>query len=372
MNVCICVTRLNYGMGGVSTHILDLCRQYAEMDSIQKVVVCCGDGEHLPTLVTIPKVQYVEVPFKKFGMNPKGIVAAYKALWGAIRNGKIDIIHAHSQSVLPAAHLIKMLHGIPYVWTNHINLIPNPKLFKIMCATMRFPVISVSQELQGMMIEEFKCPKKNCYVVNNGTDLSRLTPLTAEEKKSLDQQYHIDRAKTPYVICLLSRIIRGKGQMILLEAINMLKEKDRIKVLLAGHAYPPEQPFKDSLIKYSKENGIDTEFLEYSNPRDVFGASDLFALPSFREGFPLVVIEALAMGCAVVRSRTPGWQEMQEWTEVVEIQDVAGLAEKIHHIIQNDFNKEKTQAGMEAVRLYFTKQKTAENTMKVYEKVIGR
>lgn len=372
MNICICVKTLNYGMGGVSTHILDLCKQYAKNELIDKVIVCCDGGEHIPTLESIPKVIYKEMPFKQYGMNFKGVWKSYCAMWEAIKIEHIDIVHVHSQRLVLVAQLIKMLHGIPYVWTNHIDLIPNKKVFKVMCALFRFPIISVSQELRNLMLTEFHCSEKRCYVVNNGTDLERLTPLTDDESKALERAYHINREKTPYVICLLSRIVFGKGQMYLLQAINKLEEKSKIKVIFAGHTYPTEANYRKELERFSVENHIDTEYLEYSEPRNVFGISDLFALPSLKEGFPLVVIEALAMGCAVIRSRTPGWQEMQPWTEIVEKGDVDGLAQCIHKVIECGFNKEKTEEGQKVVLKKFTKEVCAANTIEVYEKVIRK
>lgn len=372
MNVCICVKTLNYGMGGVSTHILDLCKQYAQNDLIDEVIVCCDGGEHIPVLKSIPKVCYEEIPFKQYGMDLKGVCKTCHAMWNKIRDKKVDIIHVHSQRLLIAAHLIKLLHGIPYLWTNHIDLIPSRKVFQVMCAVMKFPIISVSRELRDMMINEFHCNPKHCYVVNNGTDLDNLAPLTDFERAALEQKYHINREKTPYVICLLSRIVFGKGQMYLLQAINKLEEKDKIKVILAGHTYPTEEAYRKNLELFSTEHQIDTEYLDYSKPRDVFGVSDLFVLPSLKEGFPLVAIEALAMDCAVIRSRTPGWQEMQDWVEVVEKEDIDGLAQRIHEVIENGFNREKTEAGRNAVYQKFTKEICANNTIAVYKKVIAK
>lgn len=372
MNICICVKTLNYGMGGVSTHILDLCKQYAKNELIDKVIVCCDGGEHIPTLKSIPKVTYKEIPFKQYGMKFKGVWKSYCAMWEAIKNEHIDIVHVHSQRLVLVAQVIKMLHGIPYIWTNHIDLIPHKKVFKAMCALFRFPIISVSQELKNLMITEFHCNEKRCYVVNNGTDLDLLIPLSADERRKLEQAYHIDREKTPYVICLLSRIVFGKGQMYLLQAINKLEEKSKIKVIFAGHTYPTEEAYRKNLELFSTEHQIDTEYLDYSKPRDVFGVSDLFVLPSLKEGFALVAIEALAMDCAVIRSRTPGWQEMQDWVEVVEKEDIDGLAQRIHEVIENGFNREKTEAGRNAVYQKFTKEICANNTIAVYKKVIAK
>lgn len=372
MNIALCVSALSYAMGGVSTHILDLCKQYSHMDEIDSVYVCCDGGEHVTELQKISKVQYLSVPFDFAGRQVNELVNGYRVLWDGLKNKKIDIIHVHSQRILPIVHMIKFFHGIPYVWTNHIDAIPSPKLFKAMCRVMRFPIISVSEQLRTMMLTDYSCSPKKCYVVNNGTDLDSLKPLTKQECERLEEEYQIDRVKTPYVICLLSRIFYVKGHSILLRAINQSSYKNQIKVLFAGHTYSSEIDYKKSLEEYCVKNDIAVKFLPYSKPRDVFGISDLFVLPSLYEGFALVCIEALAMGCAVIRSRTPGWQEMEKWVEIVEKNDVQGLTAMIDKVIENGFNKEKTLLGKLAVETMFTKEKCAENTIEVYKDIMGK
>ena len=372
MNVAICVNTLSYAMGGVSTHILDLCKQYAKLDEIKKLIVCCDSGEHIDALKAIPKVQYIEIPFNHNGMSPEGIRKSYKSFWGGICSERINIIHVHSQRILPVAHLIYRLHGIPYLWTNHIDAIPNPRVFKLMCRMMRFPIISVSAQLREMMIQDYGCAPEKCHVVNNGTDLERLTPLSAEEKSVLEEEYRINRREKPYVICLLGRMTYIKGHLFLLQAISKLQEKDKIQVIFAGHTYADAESYKKQLEAFAGEHKIAVGFLDYSAPRDVFGVSDLYVSPSLYEGFSLTCIESLAMECAVIRSRTPGWQEMREWVEIVEKQDIDGLSKQIHQAILNGFNKEKTLAGAKAVRKFFTKENCARNTVEVYKKVIGR
>lgn len=370
MNVLICVNTLNYGMGGVSTHIMDLCKGYSTSNVIEQVILCCDGGEHIDTIKSVEKLEYIQIPFHDYGLSFMGILYGYSKLKKIVKKYGIDIVHVHSQRIIPQAYLLKLLDKVPFIWTNHIDAIPNEKMMKFMCRTMKFPIISVSQQLKNMMVEKYKCNSNKVYVVNNGIDLSRFAPLTDREKAETEKRYSINREQTPYVISLLSRINEGKGQDRLLKAISLSSYKSKIKVIIAGHTYSTTEKYKQQLEEYARLNQIDTCFLDFSNPREVFGVSDLFVLPSRYEGFALVCIEALAMGCAVIRTRTPGYQEMQKWTEIVEIDDVLDLSRKIDEAIENDFNKEKTKLGRDSVFTLFTKEKCAENTLNVYKKVI--
>lgn len=375
MNICICVNTLGYAMGGVSTHIIDLCKQYSAREDIDKIIVLlivlCDGGELVNLLGSISKVQYFRIPFDQTGFSIKGIISNYKLVNRIVKSEKIDIVHIHSQRILPIGYLIKLFSGIPYLWTNHIDAIPEKRVFKLMCKLMRFPIISVSQELRNMMMKEYGCNGQYVYVVNNGIDLDDFNPLSQDETALLETKYGIDRKNKPYVISLLSRITPIKGHMVLLKAIADSPYKEKIKVIFAGHTYPTEEQYKYELQSFSEMQGIDLTFLDYSKPRDVFGVSDLFVLPSLYEGFPLVCIEALAMKCAVLRSRTPGWQELEDYVGIFEKNDVNRLRELMNESIENDFYPEKTNTGYMAVKSRFTKETCAAQTINVYRKLIN-
>ncbi|MCD7825501.1 MAG: glycosyltransferase family 4 protein [Clostridiaceae bacterium] len=370
-NILICLNHLSYRAGGVSTHIIDLCKEYENISEIGKVVVACEWGERIDTLSLLKKTSYAKATFWSDGMSPKGILNSYRQLQKIVKEEGIDIVHVHSQRLLFAAHLLKVRNGIPYLWTNHIDDIPQSKLFKVMCRVMKFPVISVSQQLRRFMVEEYGCNPNRVFVVNNGTDLDKLTPLSVEEIKSLHEEYHIDTDKTPYIICELSRISPIKGQLKLLQAVNNLEEKSKVKILIAGSVDDQYKEYFDELENYAKDNSLNVEFLGFSEPRNVFGVSNLFVLPSIYEGFPLVCIEALAMGCAVIRTKTPGWQEMQEWVTCIDKDNEDALIEAIRGTINNSFNAEMTKAGQMAVKQLFTKEQCAQNTLAVYKKLVG-
>lgn len=371
MNICICVNTLSYAMGGVSTHILDLCKQFSAHATIEKIVVCCDGGEHIPALSVIPKVIYYRLPFEKYGLSFQGVCKGYRELRRIVSSEQISIIHVHSQRILPSAHLIKIRLGVPYLWTNHIDAIPNQRVFRCMCALMRFPVISVSQELRNMMICKYHCNPQKVFAVNNGIDLDEFDPLRDDEITRLEHEYAIDRSKTPYIISLLSRVTYVKGHKILLQAIARCRYREQIHIIFAGHTYPESEAYRNEVQLLAKHEGIRTTFLDWSKPREVFGVSDLFVLPSLYEGFALVCIEALAMGCAVLRSRTPGWQEMQDFVGIFEKGDVDGLSEMIENAIKHDFFPDKTAIGYKRVREEFTKEHCANETLAVYERILN-
>lgn len=108
---------------------------------------------------------------------------------------------------------------------------------------------------------------------------------------------------TPHII-FLSNLVESKGPLILLDALAFLAERRiRFKATFTGEAYPPLTPesFRDMII----HRGLG-EFVSYIGPvydqakYDLLETADIFAFPSFNDAFPLVVLEAMDAGLAVI------------------------------------------------------------------------
>lgn len=85
------------------------------------------------------------------------------------------------------AQFLKMKYGIPYVWTNHIDAIPQPKVFKCMYKLFHFPIISVSSDLKNYMISKFKISEKNITVICNGVNQEEYKQLNYLEEVKCKQ-----------------------------------------------------------------------------------------------------------------------------------------------------------------------------------------
>lgn len=149
-----------------------------------------------------------------------------------------------------------------------------------------------------------------------------------------------------------------------------MKEEDvnSLKILIAGKVYDGDEEYLSKVTTYANEHGIDVEFLGFQNPREIFGICDISLLPSIYEGFPLTVLESLAMGCPVIRSNTPGWMDTEDIAKVFEKENIDQLAELILYAYRNqDEMRRLGEYGKRVVEQKFTIQRQIEKTMRVYE-----
>jgi len=136
-----------------------------------------------------------------------------------------------------------------------------------------------------------------------GVDLERFNP----EKHLADKQQTMTELKLSaddFVITFLGRLSEEKGLYELLEAVNILAERyESIKLLLVG-------PCEESALGEYLTSEIKKPFICYVGetnlPEHYLAVSSLLCLPSYREGFGTVVIEAAAMKLPTVGSRITG------------------------------------------------------------------
>jgi glycosyltransferase involved in cell wall biosynthesis len=142
-----------------------------------------------------------------------------------------------------------------------------------------------------------------------------------------------------FEILCVGRLVAAKGQAVLVEAAaELLREGRRMRLTLAG-----DGPDRGRLEAAAKEFGIEEHcsFLGGVNPdavRGLYETTQLFALPSFAEGIPVVLMEAMAMEVPCVSTFVNGIPELIESGEdglLVCPADRAALTEAIARLMDN-------------------------------------
>lgn len=136
MNICIAVKTLKYGNGGVCTHIIDLSRYYISQG--HKVLLLADGTDYKEIIDSMNKLIYEELPFSSMGKNTIRLLSVYRKMVSIVKKEKIDIIHLHGQCIIPIAWLCRTVTGIPFLWTNHIDEMPQPRLLSFMKKIFNF------------------------------------------------------------------------------------------------------------------------------------------------------------------------------------------------------------------------------------------
>jgi len=244
-----------------------------------------------------------KMPYKAGLPAMLGFVAA--SAWSgsrAIRTWKPDILHVHfAVPAGAAAWLLRKLTGTPYVLTVHLGDIPGgvpektgrwfrwiypftPPIWKD-----AFRITAVSEYTRQLALKSYEAP---IQVIPNGVDLQALDP----------GEIHLN---TPRRIIFAGRFMEQKNPIGLVRILLSLKDKPwRCTMLGDG---PLRQAVADEISRCGLNDRI--ELPGWVKPEEViacFRKSDILCMPSLSEGFPVVGVQALAMGLALVLSRVGG------------------------------------------------------------------
>jgi L-malate glycosyltransferase len=243
-----------------------------------------------------------------------------------IRAWKPDVIHVHF--AVPAGVLglaLKWLTGVPYVVTAHLGDVPGGvpektgKWFKVIypftppiwrkaaavCAVSSFTA----------QLAEAAYPGVTPVVIPNGADTAEYDPGTIA-------------VNNPPRIAFAGRFVPQKNPMGVLYALAMVKDLPWTCVMAGDGALKPEvEALAESLGL--KERITFPGWLTPAGVKEWFAKSDILFLPSLSEGLPVVGVQGMAMGLALLLSRAGGNPDLVDTPNngyLFEPDDAAGFA----------------------------------------------
>ena len=162
--------------------------------------------------------------------------------------------------------------------------------------------------------------RDKCFVVNgSGVNLERFLLAPFPQKLTF---------------LMISRLLKSKGVGEYLEAARLVKQKHpEVRFCLLGKF---ETAMQDALpreyVQQFVDDGIIERFEETSDVRPFYAECSVYVLPSYREGTPRTVLEAMAMGRPIITTDTQGCREtVRDGVNgyLVPVKDVPALAEKM-------------------------------------------
>lgn len=210
-------------------------------------------------------------------------------------------------------------------------------------------------------------PNANIRVLNNGINYSS---FNLSENNQQANRFNI------FFIGLLGR---RKGIYDILEVIKLLsfsKNKD-IKFILAGDWESKED--KENILKLIKQKEINNFicFLgEIAGDKKIkaFCNADIFLFPSYAEGFPIALLEAMASGLPVITTPVGGIPELVEDGVngfLVKPGDINSMVDKIIELFRDEKSRKLIRNNnMDKIRKYYAIEKIDEELNKIYDEVL--
>lgn len=242
------------------------------------------------------------------GLSPKAIVRALAYLGEAawlverFRKTPVDHLHVHfGTNPTAVARLARRLGGPPYSFTAHgPDEFDRPEALdlrgKVADARLAVAISSFGRSQLMRWSEPHHWPK--LAVVRCGVDAGFLE-VTPQPAPSAPR------------FAAVARLNAQKGLPVLIEAAALLKARGRdFHIAIAG-----DGELRDMLTRRIAESGLENQIellgaIDGAGVRRLLEASRVFVLPSFAEGLPVVIMEALALQRPVIASAIAGTPEL--------------------------------------------------------------
>jgi glycosyltransferase involved in cell wall biosynthesis len=229
-----------------------------------------------------------------------------------------DVVHLH----FPAApHVISALPVLmrgdrPYVVTIHrgeLHGLPDAGFARwvvkrsLLCAAR---VIAVSRELADIAIDGLGVSHSRVEVINVGFNGDLFRPRGIEERRELKRK--LGFAEDSFSLLFVGTLERRKGITVLFDALAKLDHRMPLEVFLAGIG-PSESELRGLAGTHPFAGSIHwLGAVEHGALADLYCAADAFVLPSFAEGTPTVMLEAMASGTPAIVTRVGGVPDVIE------------------------------------------------------------
>ncbi|WP_298555603.1 glycosyltransferase family 4 protein [uncultured Algibacter sp.] len=346
-NKIIRVTTVPASLGGLLSGQLKFMSNYYEILGVSSK----GDDNQIEKVGAKEEIRIEAIEMTRQITPIKDIVAVWK-LYKLFKRESPDIVHSHTPKAgtlsMLAAYLAKVPHrlhtiaGLPLleVTGSKRNLLNIVEKFTYKCATKIYPN---SYGLLNIILENKFTNNDKLKVIgkgsSNGIDTSDFNPNLYDTKFKQELKEKLGISKDDYIYVFAGRIVKDKGVNELVQAFNKLNQKiNNIKLLMVGDYESELDPLLPETIKIINKNKniISTGWVQDVKP--YFSISDALTFPSYREGFPNVVMQGAAMELACIVSDINGCNEIIDHNVnglIIPVKDSEALANSMNFVYLN-------------------------------------
>ncbi len=357
-------------VGGGETHVLELASNL-DKSKYEPVVLSFTPGPMVDELNNRGIRTEIVFTERAFDYN----------IWGKVKDfmqkENFDIVHAHGtramSNVFRSARKLKIpllytVHG----WSFHLDQkYPVRRLRELsekFLTNKADKTICVSYSNQKDGLERFNM--KRSIVIYNAVDLMKFNP----DMQFRDIRNELGVGNDKVLIGYIVRITGQKDPFTLLKGFKKVTKESKDAVLLIVG----EGDLKDETVNLAKELKLDNQLIFQpfrSDIPDILNAIDIYCLPSLWEGFPIGILEAMAMRKTVVASSVDGNKELIKEGEtglMLPHSNPDKLAEVLLKAIKDEQLREKlSENGYQFIKKQFGIERLIKEIDEVYENMIS-
>jgi len=351
-------------MGGIETHCQELYPRLAQR-GVKAVIL--GRKAYTPQVEPYDYRGVRIVPI--YAPRTAGLEAFVHSVRSVLKVLKLrpDIVHLHAIGPSAIAPIFR-LFGLKVVYTHHGQDYNRAKwgacaklilrLSEYLGTKFSNKVIVISEYLEKWLQEKYGC--KRTALIHNGVNLPKKLP----EDVAAGYLEKFGLVGKRYIFAL-GRFVEEKGFHDLIAAYKKSNLKD-VKLVLAGKA-DHESEYSRRLCRMADDAGVVlTGFIHGEELQAIFENSSLFVIPSYHEGLPIALLEALSYNRNVIASDIPANTEVPLPRECFfHTGNIDELADKLVSFVNNPAERNFQQIILEN----YNWENIADQTFEVYKEL---
>jgi len=322
-------------------------------------------------------------------VNPLFNIISLYNLYKLFKREKPDIVHVHTPVAAVLGRIAAKKAKVPIIiYTAHgfyfhegmssvkYNIIL--KIEKYLAKYYTDFIFTQSEEDRKTALENNFIDRSKILTIGNGVDVwGEFNPKNIDKDKINELYKEFNLNKNDKIVTFIGRLVKEKGIIDLLEAFNNINFDDmkKVKLIMVGDIAQNERD-KDTKKKLEKyRDNPNVIFTGYRNDiNSILYLTDVFCLPSYREGMPRSIIEAMAMECAVIATDIRGSREEvvdRKTGFLVPVNSINILSDKIKKIIEDKkLLKEMKIAGRKRAEKLFDEKEAVKEQIEIFNELL--
>ena len=281
--------------------------------------VICSPNDQIEAHSNEHKYKYREIPLLRSISLYHDFVSLLKII-KYIKSNKIDTVVGHSPKgallAMIAAFLLKVpnriyfRHGLMYETSKGFKrvIFINIERLTSFCANR---VVCVSPSMAKISLVDKLNSINKQIIIGMGTcggidAIIKFNPQNVNPIKIKSLQSHYNITSNDFVIGYCGRLVKDKGIVELVDAFHLLSPNKDIKLLLVGDFEDRDALPQRTIGEIIRNPNIIKTGFVYNDIECYYKLMTVFVLPSFREGFPISVLEASAMQLPILTTKVTG------------------------------------------------------------------
>lgn len=295
-----------------------------------------------------------------------------------------DIVHTHNPKPGVYGRIAARLARVPVVVNTVHGLYAQPgdpvakraAVYGLERVAAAFSHAELVQNVEDVdTLRSLRVPANQLTVLGNGVDLERFAPSADDRATRTHLRSSLGLADDAVVIGAVGRLVQEKGYVELFDAFRTVKASTPNAELVVIGPHDPDKADALAPDVMASAEAAGVRFLGHRDDvEDLYQAMDVYALASWREGFPRSAMEAAATGLPLVCTDIRGCRQVVDDGQtgvLVAVRDADALAEALGQLVTNaELRATMGAAGLAKAHADFDQQRVIQTTLDTYDRLL--